>query len=96
MVITITLNCKQNWVEPSAKVDELRLEFNNLKTLEGSIGLQIIGLTKLNISHNLLESIGPQGLEGLKELKCLDISHNRLLTLSDAAQVLLFVNLYLC
>lgn len=76
----------ENWVEPSAKVDELRLEFNKLKTLEGSIGLQIIGLTKLNISHNLLESIGPQGLEGLKDLKCLDLSHNKLLTLSDAAQ----------
>lgn len=78
-----------NCVEPSAKVDELYLQFNNLKTLEGSIGLQIIGITTLNISYNLLESIGPQGLEGLKELKNLDISHNRLLTLGDAAQTIL-------
>lgn len=67
-------------------IQELELQYNELETLEGSLS-GIKGLTYLNISHNKLAAVPAQFLDGLKELKLLDLSYNLLITLEDFSKV---------
>lgn len=66
-------------------IEELRLEFNDLRILEGSIG-EIEGLQRLNISYNYLETIPAYFLNNLTKLQILDVSHNLLHTLDDTSK----------
>lgn len=76
----------QNLVEWETRVMELRLEHNELKSLDGSLnGLH--GLLRLNLSHNRLTSIAPDDLIGLEDLRMLDISNNLLTTLEETSKV---------
>jgi Leucine-rich repeat (LRR) protein len=67
-------------------VQELRLEYNKLVTLSGALA-GLIGLKKLNISHNCIDRILSDDLIGLDDLKILDISFNQLTTLSETFKV---------
>ncbi|XP_049833160.1 leucine-rich repeat and death domain-containing protein 1 [Schistocerca gregaria] len=78
----------QNLVELETRVAELRLEYNLLTALDGSL-MGLHGLQKLNISHNLIETISPDDLINLDELKVLDISFNRLTTLEETSKTVL-------
>lgn len=64
----------------------LSLEFNELEILEGSLA-EIKGLTHLNMSHNRLSTIPTAFLDGLQELRHLDVSYNNLHSLHDIAKV---------
>jgi len=81
-------NMEQNLVDLNTKVNELRLEFNQLESLSGALN-GVIGLYKLNISHNKFERLYPQDFIGLKDLVLLDVSHNELKTLYEAPPTLL-------
>ena len=69
-------------------IQDLELQHNELRSLEGSLFVGMRGLQRLNLSHNALGPIiGPQDLRGLDSLKVLDLSHNELTTLEDASEV---------
>lgn len=75
----------ENVVDSETRVEELRLEYNELVSLDGAlVGVQ--GLERLNLSHNLLASISPDDLIGLDQLKTLDVSYNRLRTLEETSK----------
>lgn len=62
------------------------MEYNELRSLYGGLtGFK--GLQRVNLSHNLLESITADDITGLDDLLILDISHNHLTTLDGTAQV---------
>lgn len=71
---------------PETAIINLNLEYNELEILEGSLA-EIKGLTHLNMSHNRLSAIPTSFLDGLQELKYLDVSHNHLHSLHDIAKV---------
>lgn len=73
-------------VDWNFKLIELRLDHNELETLNGALsGLN--QLSGLYLSYNKLRKIGPDDLIGLDELKYLDLSHNRLTTLEETSKV---------
>lgn len=72
--------------EPVSGVEHLKLDYNELESLGGSL-IGIITLNKLNISHNKLTDLSPYDLTGLN-LKTLDVSHNLLHILPDSSQVI--------
>jgi len=76
--------------EPVSGVEHLKLDYNELESLGGSL-IGITTLNKLNISHNKLTDLSPYDLTGLN-LKTLDVSHNLLHILPDSSQV---IQLYL-
>nr|XP_012232775.1 PREDICTED: leucine-rich repeats and immunoglobulin-like domains protein 1 [Linepithema humile] len=68
-------------------IQELGLQHNELRSLDGSLFLGMKELQKLNLSHNALgPTIGPRDLRGLDGLRVLDISHNQLTTLEDTSE----------
>lgn len=71
------------------RVQELKLDYNQLKNLSGSLGLSIKGLRRLNVSNNIIESIAPEDFLGFANLQILDISHNRLTTIGNAYETLI-------
>lgn len=75
----------ENVVDSETRVEELRLEYNALVSLDGALG-GVQGLERLNLSHNLLASISPDDLIGLDQLTALDISYNRLHTLEETSK----------
>lgn len=79
----------QNLVEWETRVVELRLEHNELRSLDGSLN-GVHGLLRLNLSHNRLTSIAPDDLIGLEDLRMLDISHNQLTTLEETSKVFFY------
>lgn len=69
-------------------IQDLRLQHNELRSLDGSLFLGMKELQRLNLSHNALgPTIGPRDLRGLDALRVLDISHNQLTTLEDTSEV---------
>lgn len=73
-------------VDWNFKLHELRLDHNELETLNGALsGLN--HLSGLYLSFNKLRKISPDDLIGLDELKYLDVSHNRLTTLEETSKV---------
>jgi len=69
-------------------IQDLRLQHNELRSLDGSLFLGMKELQRLNLSHNALgPTIGPRDLRGLDGLRVLDISHNQLTTLEDTSEV---------
>ncbi|KAE8736696.1 hypothetical protein FOCC_FOCC017849 [Frankliniella occidentalis] len=75
----------ENVVDSETRVEELRLEYNALVSLDGALG-GIQGLERLNLSHNMLASISPDDLIGLDQLKALDVSFNQLHTLEETSK----------
>lgn len=71
--------------EPVTGVEFLKLDYNELESLGGSL-IGITTLSKLNISHNKFTELSPYDLTGLN-LKVLDVSHNLLHILPDSSQV---------
>uniref|UniRef100_A0A0A9ZD31 Insulin-like growth factor-binding protein complex acid labile subunit n=1 Tax=Lygus hesperus TaxID=30085 RepID=A0A0A9ZD31_LYGHE len=77
-----------NSVEPEPKVQELRMEYNELRYLRaGLTGFK--GLQRVILRHNVLESITADDIRGLDDLLFLDISYNYLTTLDGTSQVIL-------
>jgi len=69
-------------------IQDLRLQHNELRSLDGTLFLGMKELQRLNLSHNALgPTIGPRDLRGLDGLRVLDISHNQLTTLEDTSEV---------
>ena len=103
VVVWITLSTKnlvccaqKNLVEVQTRIQELRLEYNKLVVLSGSLS-GLIGLKKLNVSHNCIERILSDDLIGLDDLKIFDISFNDLTSLNDtfkAKFILMFTHPY--
>ncbi|KAH0955234.1 hypothetical protein HN011_011817 [Eciton burchellii] len=70
-----------------SNIQDLRLQHNELRSLDGSLFLGMKELQRLNLSHNALgPTIGPRDLRGLDGLRVLDISHNQLTTLEDTSE----------
>lgn len=76
----------QNLVELETRVSELRLDYNELQSLDGAL-MGLNGLHTLNLSHNHLQNISPDDLIGLDDLRILDISFNELTTLEETSKV---------
>lgn len=71
-----------NLVEWNIKVSDLKLDHNNIESLNGSLsGLR--ELMRLNLSFNKLKKISPDDLIGLDQIAHLDVSHNYLKTLEE-------------
>lgn len=62
-------------------VDELQMAHNEIKSLNKSL-LPIRQLRTANFSYNLLEEFSLREISGLKKLRYLDLSHNRIATLT--------------
>lgn len=77
-----------NMVEQDLYFDELRLDHNLLKTLDGAM-TNLNRLRTLNLSFNQLKGISPDDLIGLEDLESLDVSHNYLQTLEETSKVIL-------
>ncbi|KAK0177965.1 hypothetical protein PV328_001958 [Microctonus aethiopoides] len=72
---------------PGARVQELRLQHNELQSLEESLFVGMRELQRLNLSHNALgPTIGAHDFRGLDNLRNLDLSHNKLTTLEDISE----------
>ncbi|XP_043474772.1 insulin-like growth factor-binding protein complex acid labile subunit [Leptopilina heterotoma] len=70
-----------------ASIQDMRLQHNELRSLEGSLFVGMKELQRLNLSHNALgPTIGPHDLRGLEGLRVLDLSHNELITLEDTSE----------
>ncbi|XP_014483968.1 PREDICTED: leucine-rich repeats and immunoglobulin-like domains protein 1 isoform X2 [Dinoponera quadriceps] len=68
-------------------IQDMCLQHNELRSLDGSVFLGMKELQRLNLSHNALgPTIGPRDLHGLDGLRVLDISHNQLTTLEDTSE----------
>lgn len=76
----------ENHIESEIYVNELILDRNLLKSLDGAL-MGLNRLRTLSISKNLLKTISADDLNGLEELESLDVSHNNLQTLEDTAKV---------
>lgn len=69
-------------------IQDMQLQHNELRSLDGSLFLGMKELQKLNLSYNALgPTIGQRDLRGLDGLKVLDLSHNELTTLEDTSEV---------
>lgn len=84
----------QNLVEEEGEetaggnIQDMQLQHNELRSLDGSLFLGMKELQKLNLSYNALgPTIGQRDLRGLDGLKVLDLSHNELTTLEDTSEV---------
>ncbi|XP_050316211.1 carboxypeptidase N subunit 2 isoform X2 [Anthonomus grandis grandis] len=77
-----------NLVEPNIRLTELRLDHNNLETLNAALS-GLSELLRLDLSYNKLRRIAPDDLINLDQLRLLDISHNQLKTLEDMSKTYL-------
>jgi Leucine-rich repeat (LRR) protein len=71
---------RDEFLEASA-IDELNMSSNQIKSLNQSL-LYIKSLRVANFSHNLLSEFSLEEVIGLRKLRMLDLSHNRIQTLS--------------
>lgn len=90
----LTFDIQQNLIEEEgnevagASIQDMRLENNQLRSLEGSLFNGMKDLQKLNLSHNLLgPRMGLGDLRGLDNLRILDLSYNELITLENTSEV---------
>lgn len=71
-----------------ASIQDMRLQHNQIQTLEGSVFVNMKELQRLNLSYNALgPTIGLRELRGLDNLRVLDLSYNLLTTLEDTSEV---------
>ncbi|CAB0029739.1 unnamed protein product [Trichogramma brassicae] len=71
-----------------AGIQDMHLQHNELRSLEGSLFLGMRQLQRLNLSHNALgPTVGLRDLKGLDGLRKLDLSYNELTTLEDTSEV---------
>ncbi|CAH2005534.1 unnamed protein product [Acanthoscelides obtectus] len=77
-----------NLVEWNIKLNEIKLDHNELETLNGAVS-GLPELVRLNLSHNKLKKISPDDLIGLDQLRMIDLSHNRLTTLEETSKTFL-------
>ncbi|XP_063393736.1 leucine-rich repeat-containing G-protein coupled receptor 4 [Cydia fagiglandana] len=75
----------ENLVDVETKVLELRLDHNHLVTLGGAL-IGFHGLMRLNLSNNQLQQISSDDLNGLEDLKVLDLSFNDIATLEETSK----------
>lgn len=76
----------QNLVEWNIKLTELKLDHNEIESLDGALS-GLPELLRLNLSFNKLRRISPDDLIGLDQLRLLDVSHNYLTTLEETSKV---------
>ncbi|XP_014223414.1 chondroadherin-like protein isoform X2 [Trichogramma pretiosum] len=70
-----------------AGIQDMHLQHNELRSLEGSLFLGMRQLQRLNLSHNALgPTVGLRDLKGLDGLRKLDLSYNELTTLEDTSE----------
>ncbi|OXU20561.1 hypothetical protein TSAR_011477 [Trichomalopsis sarcophagae] len=70
-----------------ASIQDMRLQHNELRNLEGSLFVGMKELQRLNLSHNALgPTIALRDLRGLDGLRVLDLSYNELTTLEDTSE----------
>lgn len=86
----LKLSVFQNLVEWNIKLTEIKLDNNELETLNGALS-GLPELLRLNLSFNKLTHISPDDLIGLDQLRLLDISHNRITTLEETSKVKLHI-----
>ncbi|CAG9862799.1 unnamed protein product [Phyllotreta striolata] len=77
-----------NLVDWNIKLTELKLDHNDLQTLNGALS-GLTELLRLNLSFNKLRKISPEDFIGLEELRLLDISYNYLTTLEETSKTYL-------
>ncbi|VEN33678.1 unnamed protein product [Callosobruchus maculatus] len=77
-----------NLVEWNIKLNEIKLDHNEIEALNGAVS-GLPELLRLNLSHNKLKNISPDDLIGLDQLRMLDLSHNRLTTLEETSKTFL-------
>ncbi|XP_048004885.1 leucine-rich repeat-containing G-protein coupled receptor 4 isoform X2 [Leguminivora glycinivorella] len=75
----------ENLVDVETKVLELRLDHNHLVTLGGAL-IGFHGLMRLNLSNNQLQQVSSDDLNGLEDLKVLDLSFNDIATLEETSK----------
>lgn len=78
----------QNQVELNIKLTELKLDHNELESLNGALA-GLSELLRLNLSFNRLKKIAPDDLIGLDKLILIDLSHNQLSTLEETSKTFL-------
>lgn len=76
----------QNLVEWNIKLTEIKLDNNELESLNGALS-GLPELLRLNLSFNKLTHLSPDDLIGLDQLRLLDISYNRITTLEETSKV---------
>lgn len=75
-------------VEWETRVMDIKLDYNELTSLDGALsGLH--GLLYLNLSHNHLTRLSPDDLIGLDDLRWIDLSFNKLATLDETSKTFL-------
>nr|XP_015834267.1 PREDICTED: insulin-like growth factor-binding protein complex acid labile subunit [Tribolium castaneum] len=77
-----------NLVEWNIKLTELKLDHNEIESLDGALS-GLPELLRLNLSFNKLRRISPDDLIGLDQLRLLDVSHNYLTTLEETSKTFL-------
>lgn len=77
----------ENLVEQDLFFNDLRLNHNLLKSLDGAM-MNLNKLKSLDLSFNKLKWISPDDLIGLEILESLNVSHNYLQTLEETSMVL--------
>ncbi|XP_063910606.1 insulin-like growth factor-binding protein complex acid labile subunit isoform X1 [Zophobas morio] len=77
-----------NLVEWNIKLTELKLDHNEIESLNGALS-GLPELLRLNLSFNKLRKISPDDLIGLDQLRLLDVSHNYLTTMEETSKTFL-------
>ncbi|XP_066598981.1 insulin-like growth factor-binding protein complex acid labile subunit [Prorops nasuta] len=68
-------------------IQDMQLQHNELRSLEGSLFVGMKELQRLNLSHNALgPTISARDLRGLDGLRILDLSHNEITTLEATSE----------
>lgn len=67
-------------------LEDLQLGYNELTSLNGSL-LPLKLLRTLNLTHNLLKDFSVQELRGLRRLRVVDLSHNRVERITGRMEV---------
>lgn len=75
-----------NEFQDATKIEVIELNHNRIKHLNKSL-LPLIHLTEINLSNNNLTEFSLTEIKGLKELKLIDLSHNKISKLSGHSEV---------
>ena len=68
-------------------LEDLQLGHNQLTSLNGSLA-PLRSLRCLNLTNNLFEEFSLQEIRGLRRLRIIDLSHNRVSRLSGQMEVM--------
>lgn len=67
-------------------IEVLELSYNNIKYLNKSL-LSLTQLSEINLSFNNITEFSLAEIKGLKELKLVDLSHNKIAKLGGHSEV---------